>query len=169
MFDALMFLEMAFAGAMAVSQPVLLQTTEQISFVQKVGAVFPTELTQVRALISGPGDGCRYSGVAVSYARDWEDVQNQGELTERRLPPEPNKPIGLAFMIDKKICPDKEPESVALMAEHPYLFAFKGHKVNAKDLNTTPKEQQPKWFPQVMKAITDKAGELTEKQAADKS
>lgn len=103
---------------------------------------------------------CRFTGVAVPYERDWEIVsENTMTHSKTVIPPEPGKIHSYAVIINKKTCPDKEPERMLMGGTQMTgsLFgANRGIVENVKVMFTEISKDpasQPKWLPQVMKVI----------------
>lgn len=109
------------------------------------------------------GNGkCKYTGIMVPYVRDWPLVIKNGD-SEMVLPPEPDKTAGHAFIINKKVCGDKV-ESVfrvgeVLRARGGFLYK---HSFQAFDFTEMKKDDQPKWFTQVLNRIERSANTNTE-------
>ncbi len=109
-----------------------------------------------------PDDSCRYKGVAVPYARDWDEEILRGESSKTVLAAEPDKIAGLAFIVYKKVCPGVPSESMLSTGSQNRsgLGFLRGVPPNAsitvlslaKEL-----ENQPKWMPQVLTIITKAA------------
>lgn len=101
---------------------------------------------------------CRFHGVAVPYERDWEIVsENTMTHTKTVMPPEPGKLHSYAILINKKICPGKEPERMLLggsgqTSPWKHLGIIEGDKVMMSSISQET-EKQPKWLPQVMRVI----------------
>jgi hypothetical protein len=122
-------------------------------------AVVPFEGRPVAPFFSSARD-CRYYGIAVPYARDWEIVsENTLTNTKTVLPPEPGKIHSYAILINKKTCPGKEPERMLIGGSDQSgtgifrnIGLIKRESFMATDISANPKEQ-PKWLNQVMKVI----------------
>lgn len=150
MLDALTFLNVVFAGATAISPALpMLMDKQLVMPKQQLGAV--AEVGFHRHWTASDSD-CRYSGVVVSYARDWEEIQG-GDM-ERRLPSEPDKVAGYAVLLDKRVCKDGKPQPVSYIGDAgPSRVIAEGRRVDVHDLTTLPKEQHPRWLLQVGKAV----------------
>lgn len=102
---------------------------------------------------------CRYHGLLVPYVRDWEEEVG-GFESKTILPPEPDKLAGYAVVINKLICPNEEPQFVfnvgQFRAWRPGTTLVPSYTVTAYGLRPNP-DLQPKWLPQVTKAIEDAA------------
>ncbi len=105
-------------------------------------------------------DKCRYQGVMVQYARDWEETQPSTEIT---LAPEPDKPVGYALILTRETCPGKDERAIfAVDSKHLYPFARgyvirEGHRMDAVDFASQREDMRPKWMPQVLKTIEAEA------------
>ncbi|KWA83997.1 hypothetical protein WL29_21775 [Burkholderia ubonensis] len=100
------------------------------------------------------GNGkCKYTGVMVPFVRDWEQVVKQGEL-ETVLPPEPDKTVGQAFIINRKVCGDKV-EPVFRTAEIQRTFSgfLYKHSIAAFDVTEMRPDQRPRWLEQVLRRV----------------
>lgn len=106
---------------------------------------------------------CRYTGVMVPYARDWEEVVDNGYV-KTTLPAEPDKIAGYAILINKKSCPGQTPEAMFTTAT--WAGGFLGNVGITKGVtvtgNSVSKEvaMQPKWLPQALATI-EKATETS--------
>lgn len=123
--------------------------------------IYPTERESVVAVSlhrewwREDGNGkCKYTGVMVPFARDWEEVIKHSESFDTVLPPEPDKTAGYAFIINRKICGDKV-EAVfrsAAVIGFGKGFLYK-HYFPAFDVTEMRPDQQPKWMAQVLHRI----------------
>lgn len=52
----------------------------------------------------------------VPFSRDWEERKTNGEGIEEVIAPMPDKMIGNAFILNKRICVDALPENIFRMA-----------------------------------------------------
>lgn len=145
-----------YIGALTVSE-INLMATQEVS-PQQLHAVVPVEFRAVSFIWSDVYP-CRFTGVAVPFERDWEEVVDNG-YTKTTLPPEPGKIYSYAIIINKKSCPGKEPEHMFSTGSWTGAFANlgvpKGVKFMAQGLSKDA-ERQPKWLPQVMKVVQDAA------------
>lgn len=79
---------------------------------------FPKELdvavpvSMYREFYRDDGKGkCKFKGLLVPVAREWPLI-TKTEDTEIIQPPEPDKTYATGFLINQRICKDKEPEAV---------------------------------------------------------
>lgn len=162
MLDALTFLNLAYGAATAVAPPIPVMVDETAIAPKALG-----ETVQVRFYrhwLASDSD-CKYFGLALPYARDWELIENEGQVYERRLPPEPNKIIGYAVVVDKKVCKDGVPQPVAYLGSTSGGWGgkiYEGSRVDISDLTKTPEANLPQWYPQVRKVLEA----LSKKQGA---
>jgi len=97
---------------------------------------------------------CKFLGVMVPYARDWPETIKHGDF-ETVNAPEPDKIVGQAFIINRKVCPDKPDEAMFRVHEgwrNPGKLLEK-HHFAAEDLYGMREEYRPKWLPQVLARI----------------
>lgn len=123
---------------------------------------YPTELESAVAVEfsdSPWGDQakrCRYQGLIVPYARDWEETSsNFGEDGGTVRAPEPNKVEAYALVVNRKVCPDVEDESMMSIG---YIYAmrktfYRDILVKVKDVGEYKADALPKWYPQVSARI----------------
>lgn len=104
---------------------------------------------------------CKYEGVMVEYARDWEEEQLSTGVI---LPPEPDKPIGYALILTKERCPEKEERAIFNIGASPSSPFFgrkhvlrEGNPVDTRDFLSLKEEYRPKWMPQVLRTIEAEA------------
>jgi len=97
---------------------------------------------------------CKFSGVMVPFARDWPETVKYGDF-ETVNPPEPDKAVGQAFIINRKVCPDQPDEAMFRVAEgwRNSGKLLEKHHFAAQDLYGTREEYRPKWLPQVLARI----------------
>ena len=108
------------------------------------------------------GEGkCTFEGVAVPYARDWEEVVKTADK-EVVMPAEPDKRAAYAILVNRKLCQGKAPEAIlragALIGARRGLFdnekkAIGASNFAAGDLLQTPTDKQPKWLAQVVARV----------------
>lgn len=106
---------------------------------------------------------CRWTGVAIPYARTWEETVSNGYV-ETVLSSEPDKIAGYALLINKKQCPGKADEAmfrVATMIEPPtsrfkgtLMMGYAGRFVQLASLR---EDERPRWLPQVLGALANAA------------
>lgn len=118
---------------------------------------------------------CRFTGLMVPYARDWEETRDDG-FTQTTLAPEPDKIAGYAFVINKKTC-EGQPDEALLNVDEALAGARKVWQDTAKtkilkkyilhsvSLQGRAPSELPKWFPQVMKTIEAAAATSKDAQA----
>lgn len=102
---------------------------------------------------------CSFKGVMVPFTRDWdEEVDNI--YSKSVIPAEPDKTAGHAFLVNKKVCPGKEPEDIfrvdsttRVRIERVRQTHVHDRTIAAFDLTAMRQDQQPKWFAQVMSRI----------------
>lgn len=100
-------------------------------------------------------DKCKYTGVMVPFVRDWEEVVTHGDSSlETVLPPEPDKTVGHAVIINRKVCGD----TVEPMFRVGTIYgAYGGYRtqntVGAFDVAEMRPDQRPKWLGQVLSRI----------------
>lgn len=97
---------------------------------------------------------CQFLGVMVPFARDWPETIKYGDF-ETVNPPEPDKAVGQAFIINRKVCPNKPDEAMFRVAEgwrNPGKLLEK-HHFAAQDVYGMREEYRPKWLPQVLARI----------------
>ncbi len=104
---------------------------------------------------------CKYEGVMVEFARDWEEEQLSTGVI---LPPEPDKPIGYALILNKERCPEKEDRAIFNIGESPSSPFFgrkhvlrQGNPVDTRAYWSQKEEHRPKWMPQVLRTIEAEA------------
>jgi hypothetical protein len=97
---------------------------------------------------------CKFLGVMVPFARDWPETIKHGDI-ETVNPPEPDKIAGQAFIINRKVCPDKPDEAIFRVAEgwRNQGKLLEKHHFAAHDLYGMREEYRPKWLPQVLARI----------------
>lgn len=98
---------------------------------------------------------CKFIGLMVPYSRDWPETIRNGEI-ETVLPPEPDKVAGQAFILNRKVCPNKPDEAILRVADkwrNPGVFLEK-HQLTAEDLASLRPEDRPKWLAQVLARIS---------------
>ena len=104
---------------------------------------------------------CKYEGVMVEYARDWEEEQLSTGVI---LPPEPDKPIGYALILTKERCPEKEERAIFNTDSKFFTPLFgkayvirEGGPMDTRDYWSLKEEDRPKWMPQVLRTIEAEA------------
>ncbi len=102
------------------------------------------------------GNGkCKYTGLMVPFARDWEEEVSNGAAMPNVRPPEPNKVAGQAFIIDRKVCGEK----VEPVLRAGFIYSTSGslrykHTVQVYDVNEMKKpHERPKWLEQVLRRV----------------
>jgi len=98
---------------------------------------------------------CKYLGVMVPFARDWPETIKHGDF-EAINPPEPDKIVGQAFIINRKVCPDKPDDAMFRVHEgwrNTTGKLLEKHHFTAQDLYGMREEYRPKWLPQVLARI----------------
>ena len=84
-------------GVMAVAPTITLVSDATVSLPKNLGDVDPVIFG--RHWTQSDSD-CKYSGVVVPYARDWELMETSGH-GETRRPPEPGEIAGYAILLNK--------------------------------------------------------------------
>lgn len=122
----------------------------------KIGIrVYAIEMFEQRPMWVTP---CEYTGVLVEYARDWDELDELGHVVRMA---EPSKPAGYALLLNKEMCPDKEPENILKTGTRSGLISEyvirKGHGHIAMNYLSTNSDMRPKWMPQVIETIKTEA------------
>lgn len=108
---------------------------------------------------------CHFTGLMAPFARDWEEIRDDG-FAQIKLPPEPDKSIGYAYVINKKSCPGQPDEVLFNTAEKNFPFMmqdpkgtmmFREIKLYTRSLESQKEADWPKWLPQVLKLIEKSA------------
>ena len=104
---------------------------------------------------------CKYKGVIVEYARDWEEEDRRTGFT---LPPEPDKPIGYALILTEERCPEEEARPIFNTDSKFFTPLFgkdyvirEGGPMDTRDYMSQREEDRPKWMPQVLRTIESEA------------
>jgi len=156
MLDALNVIFIA-ANIAAQTLNVVARADEDI-LIQKDVKVYAVSMTEQAPMWT---DKCKYQGVMVEYARDWEEEQLSTGII---LPAEPDKPIGYALILTKERCPEKEERQIFNVGESPSSPFFgrkhvlrEGNPVDTRDFVSMKEEFRPKWMPQVLRTIEAEA------------
>lgn len=106
---------------------------------------------------------CKFSGVMVPFSRDWEERKTNGEGIEEVIAPMPDKMIGNAFILNKRICVDAPPENIFRMATKSRGFGFQrvveGAPLTTYNLHEMNPGQLPLWAPQILNRLERLANE----------
>ena len=156
MFD---ILNIIFLGATITSQAVNIVGRSDAEISKQEGIrVYAVNLTQQAPLWS---DLCHYKGVMVEYSRDWVEKNKNGDIV---LPPEPEKPIGYALILNKEKCPKQEERTIFSTGSKYFYPLFgkgyvirEGHRMDAVDYASQSEWLRPKWMPQVLRTLNDEA------------
>ncbi len=117
---------------------------------------------------------CRNHGIVVGYERDWTEERPIGDGQVTIIPPDPGKIEGYAFLFNKRTCTDKPPAQASYLIFGEYqptwsakLLGWKGwapthHHPVFYDTATTRPDLAPKWLPQVLRVLEEKAKTLPE-------
>lgn len=103
---------------------------------------------------------CKYTGIMTPYVRDWPEVIKNGD-TETVLPPEPDRIIGQAVIINKKVCGDTvEPifRTATIFRGVSPNTLYKHGMIKGADFMSAKPDYRPKWMPQILKNL-EKIGE----------
>jgi len=156
MLDALNAIFIA-ANIAAQTLNVVARADEDI-LIQKDVKVYAVSMTEQAPMWT---DKCKYEGVMVEYARDWEEEQLSTGVI---LAPEPDKPIGYALILTKERCPEKEERAILNVGDSPSSPFFgrkhvlrEGNPVDTRDFESMKEEYRPKWMPQVLRTIEAEA------------
>lgn len=100
---------------------------------------------------------CKFSGVMVPFSRDWEERKTNSEGIEEVIPPMPEKMIGNAFILNKKICVDAPTENIFRVATAPRSLGFQrvieGLPLTTYNLHEMNPSQLPLWAPQILNRL----------------
>ena len=139
MLDALNVIFIA-ANIAAQTLNVVANADEDI-LIQKDVKVYAVSMTEQAPMWSKK---CKYEGVMVEYARDWEEEQLS---TGTILPAEPDKPIGFALILTKERCPEKEERAIFNIGSSPSSPFFgrkyvirEGNAVDTRDFLSQKEE-----------------------------
>jgi len=105
---------------------------------------------------------CKYSGVLVEYAQDWDEVDTEGRVIRKAAP---DGKAGYALILNKEDCPEKEPADILKVGtrEDHYMFGAskyvirEGHGHLAMNYLEMNPELRPEWMPQVIRTIKSEA------------
>ncbi|KVP65671.1 hypothetical protein WJ96_04705 [Burkholderia ubonensis] len=96
---------------------------------------------------------CKYTGLMVPFVRDWEEVVKHGEIETVR-PPEPDKTVGHAFIINRKVCGDTvTPVFRTAEINRTWSGFLYKHSIAAFDVTDMRPDQRPKWLEQVLRRV----------------
>jgi hypothetical protein len=149
----LLLLDLIHLGVVLASNIMLIHPQE-FDFPTQRDAVVEVKLHREGWRSDGKGK-CHYTGVMVPFVRDWELSVPHGDGENRILPPEPDKTAGHAFLVTRKFCKDKEPETILRAGQvnrvKPIGQGAKGFP--AHDMLVEKPEQYPQWLGQVVARI----------------
>lgn len=154
MFDAgaQILLNVLYLGALTATNVQLLSTKKVEP--QELHVVSAVEFRPVTAFWS-ESFPCRYTGVAVTVERDWDEEVEFGGLKTIH-PAEPGKIHTYGIIVNKKNCPGKEPEAMFSTSSWQGLFANigvdEGVRLMVTSVSPDP-ARQPKWLPQALRVI----------------
>jgi hypothetical protein len=98
---------------------------------------------------------CQYKGVMVEYARDWNELDEQGNVVRVA---EPDKAAGYALLLNQETCPkggQKAILKVGSRAHYPWgaFVIRKSHSMIAVNYYGLSTDIRPKWMPQVLATL----------------
>ena len=106
---------------------------------------------------------CRFTGVMVPFSRDWEERTTNNEGLDQVSAPMPEKMVGHAFILNKRICLDVPPENIFRLATAPRSLGFQrvveGSPLTTYNLHDMNPGQLPLWAPQVLNRLERLANE----------
>jgi hypothetical protein len=149
----LLLLDLIYLGAILASNIMLIHPQE-FDFPAQRDSVVEVQLHREWWRDDGKGK-CHYTGVMVPFVRDWELSVPHGDGDNRILPPEPDKTAGHAFLVTRKFCKGKEPETI-LRAGQVHRVKPEGQSAKgfpAHDMLVEKPENYPKWLSQVVSRI----------------
>lgn len=156
MLDALNAIFLA-GNIAAQSLNVVVRADEDI-LIEKDVKVYAVSMTEQAPMWT---DKCKYDGVMVEYARDWEEEDRHTGFVR---PPEPDKPIGYALILTEERCPEKEARPIFNTDSKFFTPLFgkayvirEGGPMDTRDYMSQREEDRPKWMPQVLRTIEAEA------------